>query len=113
MGKSINNIKKYKKVTVCPISKKGDITGKLPIHPKRKQIKKKNQTIIPYIGLKIVLLIIKFLHINGIIITQIIKQAIKNKPNSLLGTLLSTAYKGKKYHSGIICGGVTKELAAI
>jgi hypothetical protein len=54
-----------------------------------------------------------FLLIKGINITQIIKQAIKNKPSNLLGTLLNTAYKGKKYHSGTICGGVTNELAAI
>jgi len=44
---------------------------------------------------------------------QTIKQAIKNKPNNLLGTLLSTAYKGRKYHSGTIWAGVTNELAAI
>ena len=41
------------------------------------------------------------------------KQAIKNKPNNLLGTLLKTAYKGKKYHSGTICAGVTKPFAGI
>jgi len=35
----------------------------------------------------------------------------KKIPNNLSVTDLSTAYKGKKYHSGTICGGVTKKLA--
>jgi len=43
----INKIKKYKAVTTCPISKKGDITGKLPIQPNRKHTKKKIQTTKP------------------------------------------------------------------
>ena len=76
-------------------------------------MKKKNQTMIPYNGLNIVLRIINPLQIKGIAIIQTIKQANKNKPNNLLGTLRSTAYKGKKYHSGTICGGVTKLLAII
>ena len=58
--------------------------------------------IIPYNGLNIVLLIINPLHKKGKTITHTIKQAIKNKPNSLFGTLLNTAYNGKKYHSGTI-----------
>lgn len=44
---------------------------------------------------------------------QTIKQTIKKIPNNLLVTDLKTAYKGKKYHSGTICAGVTKELARI
>ncbi len=42
-----------------------------------------------------------------------IKQAIKKIPNNLLVTLRKTAYNGKKYHSGTICAGVTKELAKL
>lgn len=34
-------------------------------------------------------------------------------PNSLLGMLLKIAYANKKYHSGTICGGVTRGLAMI
>jgi hypothetical protein len=34
-------------------------------------------------------------------------------PNNLCVTLRKTAYKGKKYHSGTICAGVTKGLALI
>lgn len=50
---------------------------------------------------------------KGINIIQTIKHTIRNKPNNLLGTLLNTAYKGRKYHSGTIWGGVTREFAAI
>jgi hypothetical protein len=60
-----------------------------------------------------VLRCIKFLQIKGIVIIQTIKHNIKNKPNNLLGTLLKTAYNGKKYHSGTICDGVTSEFAII
>jgi len=34
-------------------------------------------------------------------------------PNNLLGILLKIAYANKKYHSGTICGGVTKGFAGI
>jgi len=34
-------------------------------------------------------------------------------PPSLLGIALNIAYANKKYHSGIICTGVTKGLALI
>jgi hypothetical protein len=37
-----------------------------------------------------------------------IANAKKTAPNNLLGIDLNTAYNGKKYHSGTICGGVTK-----
>jgi hypothetical protein len=43
MGNNKIKHKKNKIVTICPISKNGDITGKLPIQPNKKQIIKKNQ----------------------------------------------------------------------
>jgi len=41
------------------------------------------------------------------------KQAIKKIPKSLFVTDLKTAYKGRKYHSGTICAGVTRALAML
>ena len=38
---------------------------------------------------------------------------VKKIPNNLFVTERRIAYKGKKYHSGTICAGVTKEFAKI
>jgi hypothetical protein len=93
------------------MNRKGSKTGKLPIQPNKKQIIKKNQITIPCKGLNNVLRIKDSFNKKGNIKIQIINKAIKITPNNLFVTLRNTAYKGRKYHSGTICVGVTKELA--
>jgi len=44
VGNKIKKIIKNRTVTIWPISKNGAITGRLPIHPNKKQITKKLQT---------------------------------------------------------------------
>ena len=50
-------------------------------------------------------------------IKEIVELIIENNknitPNNLFGIDLKIAYNGKKYHSGTICGGVTKGLPKI
>jgi hypothetical protein len=93
--------------------KKWSHTGKLPIQPNEKQIAKKIQIIKPYPGLNAVLRIIKPLQKNGNNEIHITAHPIKKIPNNLFVTERRIAYKGKKYHSGTICAGVTKEFAKI
>lgn len=81
--KTTKNIK-YKNVTSCPISKKGDITGKLPIHPNKKQIAKNHHDNIAYPGLKRELLIANPLQKNGNNNKNTIAHAIRNIPSNLL-----------------------------
>jgi hypothetical protein len=60
-------------------------------------------------GLKKILLINIHLPINkGKININKIDNANPITPNNLLGIDLNIAYNGEKYHSGTICGGVTK-----
>ena len=51
------------------------------------------------------------LHIKGKITKLTIANPINVIPNNLSVTERKIAYNGKKYHSGIICAGVTKEFA--
>jgi hypothetical protein len=44
-------------------------------------------------------------------IRHTITKKIKEIPNNLLDTARKIPYKGKKYHSGTICAGVTKGFA--
>jgi len=64
-------------------------------------------------GLKVPLRIIAFFNTKGIISNAITKQAIKKIPSNLSVTERSTAYNGKKYHSGTMCEGVTRALAML
>jgi len=89
------------------------MTGKLPIHPNKKQIAKKNQINKLYNGLNNALRIINPLQKTGNNKIHAIAQAIKKIPNNLFVTERKTAYNGKKYHSGTICAGVTSEFAKI
>jgi hypothetical protein len=93
------------------IRRYGSITGKLPIQPNNKQtiIKDQNQTACH--GLNKADFTNADLFKTDIINKQIINKAIKKIPNNLLVTERKTAYKGKKYHSGTIWGGVTKKFA--
>lgn len=83
-----------------------------PKKPKAIQVATHIQKITLVIVLALGLSIFK-LSYKGIKATDKIIAPITATPNTLLSIDLKTAYNGKKYHSGTICAGVTKELAII
>jgi hypothetical protein len=98
-------------VKVCPIRINGSSTGRPPIHVRMAQDVTKDQNNICLIGYRAIPRLL-FLDRIGRRNRIIRAENRATTPPSLFGIERRIAYTHRKYHSGLICTGVTKGFAS-
>lgn len=105
-------IEKYRTDANCPIITYGYSTGCPPIHVRVKRSATSNQNRHWLIGRKVMLRCLEVWS-KGMIIRIRIETTRARTPPSLLGMDRRMAYANRKYHSGLMWGGVLSGLAGI
>lgn len=111
-GIRIRIVVKYIMDIICPIIMKGWFTGWLPIQVRVSRIVTRSHSRNWLNGRNIILCCLD-LWSTGIIARMRMDMRSANTPPNLLGTDRRIAYANKKYHSGLICGGVFSGLAGV
>lgn len=111
-GIRIRIVVKYIMDIICPIIMKGWFTGWLPIQVRVSRIVTRSHSRNWLNGRNIILCCLD-LWSTGIIARMRIDMRSASTPPNLLGTDRRIAYANKKYHSGLICGGVFSGLAGV
>lgn len=105
-------IVKYRIEATCPMTMKGSSTGIPPIHVKIKTsaIKAQNNNCVK--GRKVSPRCFDVCR-KGTSMSTRIENRRASTPPSLLGIDRRMAYANRKYHSGLMCGGVTSGFAGV
>lgn len=103
-------IRKYRIDANCPIIIYGCSTGWPPIHVRVRRSATNNQNKHWLKGRNIMLRCLEVWR-RGIIIKIRIESTKASTPPNLLGIDRKIAYANRKYHSGLICGGVLSGFA--
>lgn len=111
-GASTRNSRKYSSEAIWPIMMKGCSTGIPPIQVRiatsATRVQKRNCVI----GRKVILRCFDVCR-NGTTMSTRIENRRAKTPPSLFGMERRIAYANRKYHSGLMCGGVTRGLAGV
>lgn len=100
------------KEAVWPMIIKGCSTGWLPIHVRTSRLATRSQNSICERGRKVIERCLDLCK-KGIRNRISTEAARASTPPSLFGIERRMAYANRKYHSGLICGGVTRGLAGV
>lgn len=111
-GIKIRIVAKYIVDATWPIIMKGWFTGWLPIHVRINRIVIRSHSRNWLSGRKDMLCCLDLCN-RGITARIRIDSRSANTPPSLLGTDRRIAYANRKYHSGLMCGGVLSGLAGV
>lgn len=111
-GIKIRVVKKYTMDATWPIVVRGWITGWLPIQVRVSRVVARSQNRNWLSGRNIMLCCLD-LWSMGMAAKMRIDRKSASTPPSLLGTDRRIAYANRKYHSGLICGGVFSGSAGV
>lgn len=112
MGMRRRKIKKYNVEAIWPMVTNGSSTGWPPIHVKIRVLAMKAQKKSLVIGRNMRLRCFDVWRM-GIRNRITMEERRARTPPSLLGIERRMAYANRKYHSGLMCGGVTSGLAGV
>lgn len=112
MGVRTRKRRKYRKDATCPIIMKGCSTGMPPIQVRMMTSATSVQNKNCVRGRNVRLRCFDVWRMGTTISTKIEDRRARTPP-SLLGIERRMAYANKKYHSGLMCGGVTRGLAGV
>lgn len=112
MGIRIRIMEKYVMEASWPIMVYGCSTGCPPIHVRVSKSTTKSQNRHWLIGRNVIPRCFEVCS-SGTIVRTRIDRIRANTPPNLLGIDRRIAYANRKYHSGLICGGVFKGLAGV
>lgn len=105
-------MKKYKKEAICPMMMKGCSTGIPPIQVRITTSATRAQNRNCVTGRNVMLRCLDVCRIGTTIRTKMDERSARTPP-SLFGIDRKIAYANRKYHSGLMCGGVTSGFAGV
>lgn len=111
-GIKIKIVVKYVMDAICPIMMKGWFTGWLPIQVRVIKVVVRSHSMSWLSGRNVMLCCLDLCNM-GIAIRMRMDRRRASTPPSLLGTDRKIAYANRKYHSGLMCGGVLSGLAGV